>query len=79
MWDQIKVASHSDSQVVEYLNFLQEDVFVSPVQVKQGHYVAPSSDGWGLEMHDSFIDDHLYPSGKVWNGREKSGSITFLA
>ena len=79
MWDQIKVASHSDSQVVEYLNFLQEDVFVSPVQVEQGHYVAPSCDGWGLEMHDSFIEDHLYPSGKVWNGREESGSITFLA
>jgi L-fuconate dehydratase len=79
MWDQIKVASHSDSQDVEYLNFLQEDVFVSPVQVEQGHYVAPSCDGWGLEMHDSFIEDHLYPSGKVWNGREESGSITFLA
>ena len=79
MWDQIKVASHSDSQVVEYLNFLQEDVFVSPVQVKQGHYVAPSCNGWGLEMQDSFIEDHLYPSGKVWNGREESGSITFLA
>lgn len=79
MWDQIKVASHSDSQVVEYLNFLQEDVFLSPVQVEQGHYVAPSCDGWGLEMHDSFIEDHLYPSGKVWNGREESGSITFLA
>ena len=40
MWDQICVAAHSDTQVVEYLNFLQEDVFINPIQVRDGAYVA---------------------------------------
>ena len=56
MWDQIKVSSHSDNQVCEYLNFLQDDVFINPVKVKDGRYIAPKSYGWGLEMKDSFFD-----------------------
>jgi len=78
MWDQIKVASHSDTQVVEYIEFLQEGVFLNPIQVKDGHYVAPESWGWGLEMHQDFFNKHLYPQGAVWKDREDSGSITFL-
>ena len=31
IWDQICVAAHSDTQVVEYLNFLQEEVFLHPI------------------------------------------------
>ena len=79
MWDQIKVSSHSDSQVVEYLNFLQEDVFISPIKAKNGRYVAPESYGWGLDMEKDFFDSHIYPTGSTWNKRIASGSITFLA
>ena len=78
MWDQIKVASHSDNQVVEYLEFLQEGVFNFPVDVKDGHYVAPQAHGWGLEMDQEFFDDHIYPTGKIWRERVQSGSIKFL-
>ena len=78
MWDQIKVAGQLDDQLVEYINFLQNEVFVSPVTVKNGCYEAPSSFGWGLEMKQGFIDEHLYPSGAVWKNRVDSGSITFL-
>jgi L-fuconate dehydratase len=79
MWDQICVAAHSDTQVVEYLNFLQDDVFVEPIRVSGGSYVAPSVSGWGLEMYPEFVEKHIYPTGAVWQGREASGGITFLA
>ena len=79
MWDQIKVSSHSENQVCEYLNFLQDDVFINPVKVKNGRYIAPESYGWGLEMKDSFFDSHQYPSGSIWRNRVESGSIKFTA
>ncbi len=79
MWDQICVAAHSDTQIVEYLNFLQDGVFIEPIEISDGAYVAPTVPGWGLEMYPDFVDEHIYPTGSVWQGREKSGSITFLA
>ena len=79
MWDQIKVASHSDTQVVEYLNFLQDEVFINPIKISDGRYVAPSAPGWGLEMQNEFFTSHIYPTGSIWQGREESGSVTFLA
>ena len=78
IWDQVKVASHSKDQIVEYIEFLQDGVFKRPIQVKDGHYVTPNSFGWGLEMHEEFFNDHIYPTGKVWKDRVSSGSITFL-
>ena len=78
IWDQVKVASHSDNQVVEYIEFLQDDVFLNPIQVKNGHYVSPRAFGWGLEMQEDFFNDHIYPTGSIWKNRVASGSITFL-
>lgn len=79
LWDQICVAAHSDTQVVEYLNFLQDEVFLHPIRVHNGAYVTPTISGWGLEMYPDFIERHTYPTGSVWQGREASGGITFLA
>ena len=79
MWDQICVAAHSGTQVVEYLNFLQDEVFIEPIKVRDGAYVAPTVPGWGLEMHPEFVETHIYPTGSAWQGREASGDITFLA
>ena len=78
IWDQIKVASHSKEQIVEYIEFLQDEVFINPIQVNNGHYVTPKSFGWGLEMHEDFFNSHIYPTGKIWKDRIASGSITFL-
>ena len=79
IWDQVCVAAHSETQVVEYLHFLQEEVFLHPIQVHNGAYVTPTVPGWGLEMYRDFVEKHTYPTGSVWQGREASGGITFLA
>ena len=79
LWDQIAVSAHSKTQMVEYLNFLQDGVFLHPVAVADGAYVTPARAGWSLEMFPEFIADHTYPDGKIWRDRQASGGITFLA
>ena len=71
MWDQIAVSGHSDTQLVEYIDFLQEAV-EHPVRMKNGHYLAPTAPGWGLEFHAEFLADHSYPDGKVWRDRPEN-------
>ena len=77
LWDQISVAKTQKNQYVEYLDFLQDGVFKSKLKVKDGHYIAPESHGWGLEINKDFMNNHIYPTGSVWIERENSGNILF--
>ena len=71
MWDQIAVSGHSDTQLVEYIDFLQDSV-EHPVRTKSGHYVTPVAPGWGLEFNADFLADHTFPSGKIWRERPEN-------
>lgn len=75
MWDQIAVAGHSDTQLVEYIDFLQEAV-QTPVEVRDGCYVTPKAPGWGLEFLPDFVEQHRFPDGEIWSRRsdEKKGA-----
>ena len=79
MWDQVAVSGHSNTQLVEYIDFLQEAVR-HPVRVKLGRYMTPAAPGWGLEFHSEFLERHQFPDGEVWKSRptEKKG-VTFEA
>jgi len=68
MWDQIAVSGHSDTQLVEYIDFLQ-DVVQHPVEVHDGRYVTPKAAGWGLEFLPDFIEQHRFPEGDAWKTR----------
>ena len=68
MWDQIAVSGHSNTQLVEYIDFLQESV-EHPVKVHDGCYVTPKAKGWGLEFLPEFIQQHRFPDGDVWKNR----------
>ena len=70
MWDQIAVSGHSETQLVEYIDFLQ-DAVKQPVRMKDGHYVTPEAPGWGLEFREEFLRDHTFPGGKTWRIRPK--------
>jgi L-fuconate dehydratase len=69
LWDQIAVAGHSETQLVEYIDFLQEAV-EHPVAVRDGCYVAPTAPGWGLEFRPTFIEQHRFPDSPVWKARD---------
>ncbi len=69
LWDQIAVAGHSDTQLVEYIDFLQ-DALQDPAQVRGGHYVPPKAYGWGLEFLPDFIERYLFPDSPLWSARD---------
>jgi L-fuconate dehydratase len=48
---------------LEYLEFLQQGVFRHPLDVKDGHYMPSVAPGWGLEMHDDFVERYRFPDG----------------
>ena len=68
IWDQIAVSGHSENQLVEYIDFLQ-DVMLHPVETQGGSYVLPSAAGWGLEFEPGFLEQHRFPDGQVWRDR----------
>ena len=78
IWDQVSVAAHSETQVVEYLNFLQEDVFLHPIQVRNGAYVTPTVPGWGLEMYPDFIEAAHLPDRHSLAGQRSIWRDNFL-
>ncbi len=53
----------SEGRWLEYLEFLQDGVFLSPLRVRNGHYVLPSAPGWGIEMESEFVARYRYPEG----------------
>ena len=53
----------SSGRWLEYLEFLQQGVFLHPLEVRNGHYQLPTAPGWGLEMEEDFISRYLYPDG----------------
>ncbi|MDG2221420.1 MAG: enolase C-terminal domain-like protein [Rubripirellula sp.] len=69
MWDQIAVAGHSETQLIEYIDFLQTAV-QHPVAIKDGAYLAPTAHGWGLEFLPEFMQRHRFPDGEVWKNRD---------
>lgn len=79
LWDQIAVAGTREGRFVEYLDFLQQDVFLSPVQVQDGCYVLPAEHGWGLEMHEAFIEKHRFPESELWQNRQGPVGPLFIA
>ena len=46
IWDQICVSGPSRGQLVEYLYFLQDEVFLDPVSIRNGAYEIPNSGGY---------------------------------
>jgi L-fuconate dehydratase len=53
----------SEGRWLEYLEFLQEGVFLNPLLVRDGRYQVSRAPGWGLEMRDDFVAKYRYPEG----------------
>ncbi|OED40515.1 mandelate racemase/muconate lactonizing enzyme domain-containing protein [Chromatiales bacterium (ex Bugula neritina AB1)] len=79
LWDQVAVSAKTEGRFVEYLDFLQQEVFETPVSVDNGCYVTPLAPGWGLEMKSAFIDKHRYPEGPLWSQRSDPHGPLFIA
>ncbi|SEP82820.1 enolase C-terminal domain-like protein [Microlunatus flavus] len=65
MFDLVAVSGTTDDRMIEFVDHLHEH-FVAPVEVRDGHYVAPTVPGGGAQMHARSLSDHLFPDGPVW-------------
>ncbi|WP_343074641.1 enolase C-terminal domain-like protein [Nakamurella aerolata] len=62
MFDYVAVSGTVDGRVIEYVDHLHEH-FVTPVELRQGNYVAPLAPGAGTEMLPASLERYR------WSGR----------
>ncbi len=63
--DYVAVSGSMEGRVAEYVDHLHEH-FVTPVEMRDGRYRAPTAPGSGAEMHAATLTDHGFPDGAVW-------------
>jgi L-fuconate dehydratase len=68
MFDAVAVTGHHERRVVEFVDHLHEH-FLTPVQVKNGYYLAPIAPGGGGEMFVESIQEFLFPNGTYWRDK----------
>lgn len=73
VWDQAWFGSQG--RWLEYLEFLQQGVFLHPLRVENGHYQLSSAPGWGLEMHEEFVAKYVYPEGPETANSEEADRV----
>lgn len=65
MFDFVAVSGSLDDRRIEYVDHLHEH-FVTPVEIRDGHYVAPLTPGAGADMLAASAEEHTFPGGAVW-------------
>lgn len=65
MFDYIAVSGSLEDRVLEYVDHLHGH-FLTPVQMKAGHYIAPEDPGYSIEMKAKSLADHEFPWGPAW-------------
>jgi L-fuconate dehydratase len=66
MFDLVAVSGTTEDRMIEYVDHLHEH-FLVPVEIRDGHYVAPTAPGMGAQMYPQSLADHLFPTGPVWS------------
>jgi L-fuconate dehydratase len=64
-FDYIAVSGSLEGRVIEYVDHLHEH-FVDPVVIRAGHYVMPTTPGYGAEMWPESLARFVYPDGPEW-------------
>ena len=60
MFDYVAVSGTTEGRVIEFVDHLHEH-FVTPVVIRDGHYMAPTAPGASTEMHPASISAHEIP------------------
>jgi L-fuconate dehydratase len=66
MFDYICISATMENRVIEYVDHLHEH-FLNPCVVENGHYLAPVSAGYSIEVKRDSLKDYSYPDGRIWN------------
>ena len=65
IFDFVCVSGSLEGRMTEYVDHLHEH-FVDPCVVRRGRYQAPTAAGASITMRPASIEDHSFPSGRVW-------------
>ncbi len=66
MFDYVAVSGSTDDRMIEYVDHLHEQ-FVDPVQIRAGHYLAPTEPGLGARLHPESVTRFGFPDGAEWS------------
>ncbi|MFJ1709771.1 L-fuconate dehydratase [Kitasatospora sp. NPDC088346] len=65
MFDYVALSGTTEDRVVEYVDHLHEH-FLTPTDVRDGHYMPPLAPGFSAQMRQSSIDIYTFPNGVFW-------------
>jgi L-fuconate dehydratase len=64
-FDFIWASATRKDRVVEYVDHLHEH-FLTPVVIRQGHYMLPETPGYSIEIKQASLEEFAYPHGSAW-------------
>ncbi len=67
-FDYIAVSGTLEGRITEYAEHLHEH-FVTPLQMRDGHYRLPTAPGIGVEFVPESLAAYAFPDGPVWRAR----------
>lgn len=67
MIDFVAISGSHEGRVIEYVDHLHEH-FVDPVRMRGDRYLPPTQPGYSTEMKSTSLDEHEFPTGRVWRG-----------
>jgi len=65
IFDYLCVSGSLKDRVIEYVDHLHEH-FVSPVQIRRGHYRVPHEAGYSIEIKPESLERFSFPNGVAW-------------
>ncbi len=65
IFDYLAVSATLENRELEFADHLHEH-FVSPVMIKNGHYMAPLAPGYSASMRPESLDEYEFPHGRAW-------------
>jgi L-fuconate dehydratase len=65
-FDFLSVSASLEDRVIEFVDHLHEH-FLTPVQIRNGHYLLPTAPGYSIQIRKQSLMHFAYPTGKAWS------------
>ncbi|MER7399711.1 L-fuconate dehydratase [Streptomyces sp. NPDC000151] len=65
MFDYLALSGTTEDRAIEYVDHLHEH-FITPVEIRDGHYAAPTAPGFSAELRPATLTTYAYPDGTFW-------------
>jgi len=66
IFDYLSVSASLQDRVIEYVDHLHEH-FLTPVQIRNGHYLLPEAPGYSIQIRNESLIRFAYPTGAAWS------------